>query len=464
MASHHTSEKHCINGIEEMTQVAVVMVPLPAQGHLNQLLHLSRLVSAYDVPVHFVGTTMHNRQAKVRVHGWDPLAITNIHFHDFPVPSFPTPPPDPNATTKFPTHILPSLQASIHLREPVYTFVNKLSSTAKRIVVIYDSLMAYVVQDIHSVTNAESYCFRSMSAFCVYSFHRKYAGKPLPSLEGCLPPEFSEFQKLQREARKFNSGDIYNASRLIEGLYLDLLAKENTKGTDKLWAIGPFNPVVIHERKDSNSRHKCLEWLDKQLKNSVIFVSFGSTSSLSNEQIKELALGLEQSEQKFIWVLRDADKGDVFEGDVRRAPLPEGYEERVEGRGLIERGWAPQLEILGHPSTGGFLSHCGWNSCTESISMGVPITAWPMHSDQPTNAMLITQILKIGLEVRNWADRDELVSSSTVEKAVRRLMDSAEGEEMRQRAADLEQAVKQSLMEGGATRKEMESFIAHITR
>ncbi|KAK2987214.1 hypothetical protein RJ640_001098 [Escallonia rubra] len=49
------------------------------------------------------------------------------------------------------------------------------------------------------------------------------------------------------------------------------------------------------------------------------------------------------------------------------------------------------MEILGHQSTGGFLSHCGWNSCMDSMSMGVPIAAWPMHSDQPQNALLITK-------------------------------------------------------------------------
>ncbi|KAI3471698.1 hypothetical protein Pfo_028348 [Paulownia fortunei] len=462
------------DAVEEVP-LSVVMVPLPAQGHLNQLLHLSRLISAYNLPVHFVGTTTHNHQAKIRVQGWDPSAIANIHFHEFPTPTFSNPLPDPNATIKFPTQILPSLHASMHLRQPVYDLVHKLSAMAGRIVVIYDSMMAYVVQDIYSIPNAESYCFQSISAFSLYSFYWEVTGKPVlpteaeivkevPSMEGCFPPEFSELSKLQQEARKFNSGDLYNTSRVIEGLYVDLLAKGKTSGTEKNWAIGPFNPVLIPEKKHSESRDKCLEWLDKQGPNSVIFVSFGTTSSLSNEQIAELALGMERSEQKFIWVLRDADKGDVFEGDVRRAPLPERYEERVEGRGLIVRDWAPQLEILGHPSTGGFISHCGWNSCIESISMGVPIAAWPMHSDQPRNAVLMTKVLKIGVEMKDWAIRDDVISSDTVEKAVRRLMASREGDEMRKRAAELGDAVKQSVMKGGATRKEMDSFIAHINR
>ncbi|CAA2961222.1 zeatin O-glucosyltransferase-like [Olea europaea subsp. europaea] len=480
MATHHCIESHGQeNGVQngmEVAPVVVVMVPLPAQGHLNQLLHLSRLISAYNLPVYYIGTTMHNRQTKDRAHGWDPSAIKNLHFREFPIPPFHNPLPDPNATTKFPSQlILACHTSSIHLREPVHEFVNRISSTARRIVVIYDSLMSYVVQDIASISNAESYCFQSISAFSIYSFHWENAGKPdvhaeaealkeVPSEEGCFAPEFLEFLKLDREAKKFNSGDLYNASRVVEGLYLDLLAKEKSTGTDKLWAIGPFNPVTIPERKDSNSHQKCLKWLDKQPKNTVIFVSFGSTSSISDEQIKELALGLERSEQKFIWVLRDADKGDVFEGEVRRAPLPEGYEKRVEERGIIIRDWAPQLEILGHPSTGGFVSHCGWNSCIESISLGVPIAAWPMHSDQPRNAVLMTKVLKIGLEVRDWAHRDEVVSAISVQKAVRRLMDTSEGEEMRHRAAELADAVKQSVMEGGVARKEMDSFITHITR
>ena len=144
--------------------------------------------------------------------------------------------------------------------------------------------------------------------------------------------------------------------------------------------------------------------------------------------------------------------------------MPGGFEERTEGRGIIVRDWAPQLEILGHSSTGGFMSHCGWNSCIESISMGVPVAAWPMHSDQPRNAILLEKVLKIGLKVRDWSKQNELVTSITVENAVRRLMDSAEGEEMWQTAKLLSKAVKDSVMEGGVSRLEMDSFIAHIRR
>ncbi|KAG5568459.1 hypothetical protein H5410_064522 [Solanum commersonii] len=109
------------------------------------------------------------------------------------------------------------------------------------------------------------------------------------------------------------------------------------------------------------------------------------------------------------------------------------------------------------------MSHCGWNSCIESISMGVPMAAWPIHSDQPRNTVLITKVLKIGIIVRDWENRDELVSAAKIENAVRNLMGSAEGEELRRRVTELSSAVNKSVM-NGASRKEMDSFVAHITR
>ncbi|KAK4392481.1 Zeatin O-glucosyltransferase [Sesamum angolense] len=441
------------------SQVAVVMVPLSAQGHLNQLLHLSRLVSAASIPVYYIGYATHIRQAKLRVHGWNPSTTANIHFQEFPPTPFRNPQPDPNQSKKFPSQLLPSVCATLHLRDPFYKFVKFF---------IYDSY-------IGSLQNTESYCFRCIPAFTMYSFHWKPPEaddvpaeaaavlKEIPGLDGCFSPEFDEFRRIQNGSRKIFSGDIYNSSRAIEGFYLDFIAERKITGTENLWAVGPFNPVVFPEKKGSRTRHECLDWLDRQSPNSVIFVSFGTTSSLSNEQVQELAFGLERSKQKFVWVVRDADKGDIFTGQVRKSELPEGLEERVKERGFIVRDWAPQLEILGHPSTAGFMSHCG-NSCIESISMGVPIATWPMHSDQPINAVFVTKVLRIGMEVKDWARRDEVVPSSSVENAVRRLMASEEGDEMRKRAQELGAAVRNSVMEGGSSSKEMDSFITHITR
>lgn len=472
MADNHYCQNHDQNCLKQ-AQVFVVMVPFPAQGHLNQLLQLSRLITSYHIPVHYVGSATHNRQAKLRVHGLNHFGLEKIHFHDLTVPPFVSPPTNPNCTIKFPSHLQPSFDASSSLRQPVAALLRTLASKARRVIVIHDSLMASVVQDVASIENAESYTFHSVSAFaiCMYiwesmgkssDIEADFPIKDLPSLEGCFTIEFLNFIASQYEFIKLNSGKLYNTCKLIEAPFVDLLATEMFAARKKQWAIGPFNPVAIN--KDSKRRHKCLDWLDKQAPNSVIYVSFGTTTALSDEQIKELAIGLERSEQNFIWVLRDADKGDVFGGEDRRSELPKGYEERVEGMGMVVRDWAPQLEILGHPSTGGFMSHCGWNSCMESISMGVPIVAWPMHSDQPRNTVLITKVLKLGLVVKEWERREELVTSSVVEKAVRRLMVSEEGNDMRTRAAELGGTVRRSMDKGGVSRMELDSFVAHITR
>ena len=262
----------------------------------------------------------------------------------------------------------------------------------------------------------------------------------------------------------FESGRLYNTSRLIDGRYVDLLEKISVNNDMKHFVIGPLNPVEV-KGKTERQRHWCLDWLDRQKQDSVIYVSFGSSTSLSYEQIRELATGLETSEQNFLWVLRNCDAGDIFtESGVEKPELPQGYEERVKNRGIVVQDWAPQLDILAHTSTGGFMSHCGWNSCIESISMGVPIVAWPMHSDQPKNSIFLRDVLKICLLVRKWEKRDELVRWDVVENCVSRLMVSKEGEEMRRRANELGRKVRDSVEIGGTSYLERDSFITHISR
>ncbi|KAI3446490.1 hypothetical protein Pfo_003155 [Paulownia fortunei] len=472
MGSLSNQQNHDDITTMEQAQVAVITVPFPAQGHLNQLLQLSCLISSYGIPVYYVGSAIHNRQAKVRVNGLNPLDVAKIHFHDIPTPPFDSPPPDPNSSNKFPAHLQSAMYATLNQRKPFAAYLQDMSNKFRRVVVVHDSMMAVVVQDVASIPNAESYAFICISAFSLVSFIWEGLGKPfpvehfkeLPSSEGCIPDKIQYLVALQSEPSGYRAGDIYNTCRLIEAPYMDLLEREEIVGNRKSWAIGPILPAKLSSANQPESQHKCLEWLDKQEPKSVIYITFGTTTSMSDEQIRELAFGLEQSKVKFLWVLRDADKGDVFDGQVRRAELPEGFEERVEGVGMVVRDWAPQPQILAHPSTGGFMSHCGWNSCIESITMGVPIAAWPMHSDQPRNTVLITEILKMGLDVREWAQNMELVRASTIENVVKRLMASEEGDEIRKKAEEWGATVRQATQQGGASRLELDSFIAHITR
>ncbi|KAM3398911.1 zeatin O-xylosyltransferase [Capsicum galapagoense] len=494
---NHTQIIDC--GIKE--DVIVVMVPFLLQGHLNQLLHISRLVSSYNLPIHYLCYSDKIKQVKRRVHGWDPLTTSNIHFHEFPIPPSRDQYYYSSNEMESQRFILPLLEESLMLRDPVGAFLQEVSTKTRRVVVIYDSQMASVVQDaVVSIPNAEAYCFNASSAFVISSmyvdeelirlylpssigiqFHLpsligKFVARlllpsgvefpnNLPSYQTSFISEFMDFGIKQHLHNNFCSGNLYSTCKAIDRPYLNALARYNKllRRGSKQWAIGPLHPIATMIKDDDPSniinRHECLKWLDKQEPNSVIFVSFGTTTSLSKEQIKELAIGLEKSQHKFIWIARDAL---LQEGE--QVQIPKGYEERVEGRGFVVRDWAPQLEILGHSSTGGFLSHCGWNSVLESVTMGVPLATWPMVFDQPRIAVLVTKVLKIGIAVKDWEQRDELITSTSIETALRKLMDSPEGNEVRKSMVELGEKVRQSVAVDGDSKRDMDSFIAHISR
>lgn len=155
--------------------------------------------------------------------------------------------------------------------------------------------MAYTVEDIDSIPNAESYSFHSVSAFTmavhVLEQEQTKANKTsivkdlnIPSLDGCFAPEFWEFLELQFGVPRKFSGILYNTCRAIEEPYLEIL--QNNDLETRHWAIGPFNPVELGSQRPI---HPCLEWLDQQETNSVVYVSFGTTTSLEDEQIAEIA-------------------------------------------------------------------------------------------------------------------------------------------------------------------------------
>ncbi|KAL3323095.1 hypothetical protein AABB24_040279 [Solanum stoloniferum] len=447
-------------------EVIVAMVPFFDYSHLNSLFDLARFIASHNIPVHFLSFVDMNRNLELRLKG--SLGASNIHFENLLRPSSPT---EKDVRDGVPS-ILMFLKK---LTKPIKEICVQLSTKARKLVIIHDLIMSEQVLEVNALLNVKSYMFHTGSTFSRYSSlkqtipdivdddddHVKLIEKMQDEFPLLEPHEKYCFQMELDNTDIQNSGEIINSCREMEGKYPDLLAKVKGK---PLWAFGPFHMLLeSHSNSSSNiTRHdQCLEFLDKQDANSVIFVSFGSTTTLSQEQINEIALGLEQSNHRFIWVLRKGDNSEKLKEKDVKIELPEGFEERVEGRGVVVN-WAPQLEILGHSSTGGFMSHCGWNSCIESISMGVPVATWPISYDQPFNAIFLTNLLKIGISVKSWSHRNDLITASTIEKSVKTLMGTIEGVEMRQRAVELSKQIKNSVRSGGRARKDMESFISHI--
>jgi len=103
-------------------------------------------------------------------------------------------------------------------------------------------------------------------------------------------------------------------------------------------------------------------------------------------------LGLEASGKPFLWVIR-------LPSSDEKNPTLEGFYRRTEHQGRIVSGWTDQLAILSHPSVGAFITHCGWNSTLEAISIGVPLICWPLFADQQFNARFIVDEAKVGIEV-----------------------------------------------------------------
>lgn len=239
---------------------------------------------------------------------------------------------------------------------------------------------------------------------------------------------------------------LFNTCDDLECPFLEYLKKETKK---PVWGVGPLLPAafwsaagslvrdaeVRPKRNDSPvSERDVLEWLDSKPRGSVIYVSFGSIVAPSDAELAELAAGLEESNRPFIWAvqpnaMRHDPGGFPVQSDGSLSEL-EGLASRVGERGLVIRGWAPQLLILSHGATGGFLTHCGWNSTVEALGCGVPMLTWPVHGDQVRNAMLVTRWLRAGIAIKSGS---ESVSKDDVVRGIERLM--AGEEEVRERAA-----------------------------
>ncbi|XP_071733327.1 UDP-glycosyltransferase 85C1-like [Rutidosis leptorrhynchoides] len=213
------------------------------------------------------------------------------------------------------------------------------------------------------------------------------------------------------------------------------LIKEIKSVVPNVYTIGPLqlhlNQITEKQVNNSNFNRyslweeepECIQWLNSKEPNSVVYVNFGSLAVMSLQDLLEFGFGLVNSNHYFLWIIRT----DLVDGN--HIVFPQELEEAVKDRGFMA-SWCAQEEVLNHLSVGGFLTHGGWGSVTESLTAGVPMVCWPVSHDQRVNCRQMCKEWEVGMEIGKNVKRDE------VEKLVRELMEGTNGEKMRKKTLE----------------------------
>ncbi|XP_044481053.1 UDP-glycosyltransferase 84B2-like [Mangifera indica] len=268
--------------------------------------------------------------------------------------------------------------------------------------------------------------------------------------------------------------------KMISGLYQNMkkhkwvlansfleLEKDVIHSMSELCPIRPVGPLVptslLCEDEESDvgvelwkPEDACSEWLNKQSASSVIYVSFGSITVLSAKQMEAIATALKNSNHPFLWV---AKQPEVPTSDGA-GQLPNGFIEETKDQGFIA-SWCPQTKVLAHPAIVCFITHCGWNSLSETIAAGVPVITFPQWSDQPTNAKLVTDVFKIGLKLRR--NSEGIVSTEEVETCIEEIINGPKSEEYKKNVMELKAAATKAVASGGSSDMNIQWLVDEIS-
>ncbi|XP_051151152.1 UDP-glycosyltransferase 74E2-like [Andrographis paniculata] len=437
-----------------------IIFPWPIQGHINPMLQFAK--------------RLHHKGLKITLLVTNYLAKTK---------RFPT---DAISTETYTDGYDDGIPSGIDHEECAQRFLEVAPASVKEAVeriiadsgdvscIVYDSYLPWAL-DVAKDLRLLAAPFFTQSCAVDYLYYLTYAGDleipvsgereitipgvpplvagDLPSfLTGHIPfPTIFKLAVLQFQ-------DVAKADWLIINTFYESEKElvEHMRKLSKVATIGPTVPSVYLDRRLADdgdyglSLYKpatgaCMEWLSRRVPASVVYVSFGSVTDLGEAQMAELAWGLKLTGKPVLWVVRSTEQ--------RKVP-----EECTEGEETLIVAWCPQLDVLSHPAVGCFVSHCGWNSTLEALSLGVPVVAVPQWSDQPTNAKFVTDVWKIG--VRAAAGEDGVVGREKMKVCVEEVMVGEKGAAIRRNAAKWKELARTAMDAGGSSDRSIDEFIA----
>ncbi|KAL9328546.1 hypothetical protein ACSQ67_003549 [Phaseolus vulgaris] len=474
-----------------MAEAHVLIFPLPLPAHVVSMLKLAELLVLENLHVTFLTTdTIHGHLTRFGDIQFLSKSYPKLHFKTISDcydegdhPGFGDRLWDLISSTTL--HAKPFLRDILLSHTPQFP---KISC------VIQDGIFGSLSADVASEFNVSIPIiqFRTVSACCFWAYmsatnllqcqELPIRGdedmdriiKNIPGMENMLRcrdlPSFfrpdkkgnSTFESHVDRSRQSLAADaiIVNSFEDLEGPVLSQIRHH----FPKVYTVGPLHCHLNTRKAESNEGEDipkfknaifqvdrtCMTWLDAQPEGSVMYVSFGSSTIVKREDLMEIWHGLVNSKNRFLWVMRP----DIVAGKQDDDRIPAEVEEGTKERGFIV-GWAPQEEVLEHKAIGGFLTHSGWNSTLESVVAGVPMICWPYFADQQINSRFVSEVWKVGLDMKDVCDRD------VVEKMVNDLMVHRR-EEFFNSAKAMATLAHKSVSPGGSSYSSFQDFIHYI--
>ncbi|CAL0300816.1 unnamed protein product [Lupinus luteus] len=475
------------------TKPHAVLIPFPVQGHINPLFKLAKLLHLRGFHITFVNTE-YNHKRFLNSKGPNALdGIPGFHFETIP-DALPSIDDDDDDVTQDVHSLFDSTRKNFLI--PFRNLLARLNNSASDGIIpslsclVCDATMTFTIQAAQElgIPIVLLWPASAFSLLTVMHFHTLLHKGVIPLKDesyltnGYLDTEVNWIPGMQNfrlrdlvdyirttdpndflvkchieiaDRVQRASAIVFNTCHELESDALNALSSM----FPSLYTIGPF-PSLLNQISPQNplaslgsslwkEDTECVEWLESKEPRSVVYVNFGSITVMSHEQLLEFAWGLANSKKNFLWIIRP---DLVIGGSVI---LSSEFVNETRDRGLVAK-WCQQEKVLNHPSVGGFLTHCGWNSTMESVCAGVPMLCWPFFADQPTNCRYICNEWSIGMEIDNNVKRDE------VEKVVNELMVGEEGKKMRQKAMKLKKKVEEDTSVGGSSYKNLEQVIEEV--
>ncbi|KAK9061072.1 hypothetical protein SSX86_018252 [Deinandra increscens subsp. villosa] len=456
----------------------VLVFPYPAQGHMLSLLDLTHQLAIRNVFVTIL-VTPKNLPTITPLLSAHPTTITTLTL---PLPPHPSIPSGIENVKDLPGHAFKAMMVALgDLYNPIRDWFH--NHPTPPVAILSDFFLGWTHR-LACELGIRRYTFSPSGALAlsvIFSLWRHQPRRENPENDNELKI-FSEIPgspgypwwQLSPIFRTYAEGDpvsefikdgflgdiaswgiVINSFTELERVYVDHLKKE--VGHDRVFAVGPLLPSAGDTfNRGGSTSHEVLSWLDTCNDQTVVYVSFGSQLVLTNDHMNVIALGLETSGVKFVWSVKEPTVGHDAAAYGR---IPAGFEDRVAGRGVVVRGWAPQVAILSHDSVGVFLTHCGWNSIMEAVNSGVLMLTWPMSADQYSNATLLHE-LKVGIKVCEGLDT--VPDSGELAELFRKSV-SEETRLERERVKEYGKSAKEAVGESGSSVSELDRLVANFS-